>query len=582
MSNIEILLLAVRLRRSVTLKGNVLVLDGRLKSFFKNVARSHTEALKVVMRELESHPLPDDLVLECMSQISGCEQDAIAFRARLRESPISQAICNRLKNKVSAWKKREKSLGTDILEENDIKEIQTASRYYEFAELIFANEELFNEFALFSIRDRVPAEIFIQFPNLARKIVECNLSGRIGRANKNILIEWKGDEKIVTLPFEGKQVNILDEEQTVTLQSNYVITVGEMFEIFKNKTYEVGNLEYLRLGVTNWNAHKWATWNPVTQTHERINLHNPSWWWLLPILETATKQEIENRYGIALAKGEWCVSATATSLSKTLDYENTHAFMEIAIPHGDGKYHILDFGKLATVFPSSFLDAMSMFCDNLHATISFPDENIYYLHRARAYHSFAITEAQGKELMSLIRRDMVKGIEKNFVYQIESDNCAKWVHETLVAALGSQAVPDMFQMHLLETEPTSFVQYIFKAIKLLPEKWHTPVMIFFHLPLGAFRETWVYEQGKRVSKSLTNHEFWETGNIFLPALLLKLKETGALDFVEDLLQAIIEKITYQIRHKQFIRTVMRRRIWSFETPSIAKYAWVVNNPWNRL
>lgn len=539
---------------TVSPEGNF-ALDGAFKSFFKKIFVSENKqmirlghALMKALEDIESHseqtqltPYAEciDLIINNLNQISSQESkdlilslecERVALKARLSsKNQVSLPLCNKLKPIISAWKKNEKSLETSVLDTHDILQIQTTSLYPEFVELITKNRALFEAFAIFVFRDRVKAEIFIEYPHLAKKLFESNLTGRIGRVNGNIQIKWIDGKRIVTLPFEGKDINILDENQVVELKSHYTLTVKECFEIFKNKTFEVGNLEYLAGGVTNWNVHKWAVWNGLKRVHEPINLSHQNWWWLLPTFEIASRMEVENRYGIGLGVNNWCVSASATSLTKTLDYENTHAFMEIAIPLGNGSYNILDFGKFATVFPSSFLDALSMFCHNLHATVAFPDENIYYLHRARAYQSFLITEEQGRELMNHIKRDMFKGMEMNFVYQIESDNCAKWVNELLVSILGQEKVPEMFKIHLLETEPTSFVSYIFKAIKLLPSHWQTDVMTFFHLPMGAWKETWIYEQGRRVCKSLTNHEFWETGIVFLPALLLKLKEAGLLE-----------------------------------------------------
>lgn len=463
----------------------------------------------------------------------------LIYRTENRKSVVSLKLCNRLREKVSNWKRLEKSIESPNLEQSDLIAIQTISSYPAFAKLLLEEEELFNEWARFSIRDKVDSAVFIEFPALAQTLVDCNLASRIGRLGSKLKIEFESAQKgllrkIVTLPFDGKPVNILQDGTQVELASNYTLTVAEAFEIFRNKNVRVGDLEYLAEGVTNWNVHKWGRWNPLRQDYDLINFSHPEWWWLLPTFEIISRQEAEERYEVELKEGEWCAAATATSLSKTLDYENTHAFLEVAIPLGDGTYNILDFGKFATVFPSSFFEAISMFCHNLHATISFPDENIFYLHRARAYQPFVMDETKAKHMMDLIRKDMVKGIEMNFVYQIESDNCAKWVHDLLTHVVGHGKVPEMFQIRLLDTEPNSFVAHIFSTIKLLPVTWQTAVMTFFHLPMGASRTTWIFEKGKRVAKSLTQHEFWDSGIVYLPALLLKLKEMGVLGLMNHL------------------------------------------------
>ncbi|CRX38055.1 hypothetical protein [Estrella lausannensis] len=468
----------------------------------------------------------------------------LTYRLKRRNSLVSLKLCNRLRVRVSEWKKLEKSIESQNLDPSDLMAIQTTSCYPLYVDLMLEEEELFNEWARFSIRDKVDPAVYIEFPKLAQRLIDCNLASRIGRLGSKLKIEFKRRpdgllQKIVTMPFDGKAVNVLEDDTRVELASNFTLTVGEAFEIFRNKNVRVGDLEYLAEGVTNWNVHKWGRWNPLRQDYDLINISHPKWWLLLPTFEIISRREAEERYEVELKDGQWCAAATATSLTKTLDYENTHAFLELAIPMGDGNYNIVDFGKFATVFPSSFLEAMSMFCHNLHATISFPDENIFYLHRARAYQPFVMNEAQAERMMDLIRKDMVKGMELNFVYQIESDNCAKWVHDLLTQVMGHDQVPEMFKIHLLDTEPTSFVAHIFSMIKLLPVTWQTAVMTFFHLPMGASRTTWIFEKGKRVAKSLTQHEFWESGIVYLPALLLKLKEKGMLGLMNHLKHGFI-------------------------------------------
>lgn len=501
-----------------------------------------TQALELLEKATalieEGQAAKDETVVKPLKSLKR-KSVALMYRMEKRPPAVSIKVCNRLRGKVSLWKSAEKSIECPDLDSKDIMAIQTTSSYPYFAEQLLQDDELFNEWAIFTIRDKVDPAVLIEFPALAKKLVDCNLSSRIGRLGGLLKIEYKPifhtvEQKIVTLPFEGKPVNILEQNAQVDLSSNYSLTVGEAFEVFRNKNYRVGNLEYLSGGITNWNVHKWGRWNPLRCDYDLINFSHPEWWWLLPNFEVIERREVEERYEVELKEGQWCAAATATSLSKTLDYENTHAFLEIAIPLGDGRYNILDFGKFATVFPSSFFEAVSMFCHNLHATVSFPDENIFYLHRARAYQPFVMDETKGKHLMDLIRKDMVRGMEKNFVYQIESDNCAKWVHDLLTHVLGESQVPEMFKIHLLDTEPTSFVAHIFSAIKLLPEKWQTAVMTFFHIPMGAFKTTWIFEKGKLVAKSLTKHEFWDSGIVYLPALLLKLKEMGLLGFINQI------------------------------------------------
>ncbi len=65
-------------------------------------------------------------------------------------------------------------------------------------------------------------------------------------------------QKIVTLPFEGVEYNTSMKSSKFTFRGKLCLKVGEVFNVFKNKTYEVGDLEYFAQGITNWNCHKWG------------------------------------------------------------------------------------------------------------------------------------------------------------------------------------------------------------------------------------------------------------------------------------------------------------------------------------
>ncbi len=463
--------------------------------------------------------------------------------------PKQQSLVNLILKVVRDWKHSHPfEQGDSGISDRDLLQIFVTSQYPEFVHLLVENKEIRNDFMLWTFRDGNLAKIFIEYPALQKKLVECQLNGRIGRVRctdlkvKKVTRVENGKEvleKIVTLPFEGVERNILDGSLEITFKGNYRLTVDEIFQIFKDKKYKVGNLEYLAYGVCKWNVHKWGYWSEDKQDYELIDLAHHQWWKQLPVFEIITQDEAFERYQKRLDGKEWCVSATATRGTASLDYENTHAFCEVAIPWGDGRYAIYDFGKFAFRFPSSFFEGVSIFCHNLHATVAYPDENMFYSHRQQTYQAFPISVEQGYKLMEVIKVDMMKSKQLNFVYQIESDNCAKWVHHHLEAVLGKENVPDMFRMHLLDTEPIGPVGAIFGLIKKLPKFMQTPVLAFFHRPMGAARETWIFEGGRRICKSLTRHDFWKTGIVYLPALLHKKKEEGLLsEIVEVSMQAL--------------------------------------------
>jgi hypothetical protein len=70
------------------------------------------------------------------------------------------------------------------------------------------------------------------------------------------------------------------------------------------------------------------------------------------------------------------------------------------------------------------------------------------------------------------------------------------------------------------------MSYLFSFIRKLPEEFQVPAITRLHLFFGAWKETWIEENGQWVKKSLTTHEFWNTGMIYLPSFMCHQVHTG--------------------------------------------------------
>jgi hypothetical protein len=386
---------------------------------------------------------------------------------------------------------------------------------------------------VWAIRDGISILPFIAYPRIQKKIVLSGLNGRIGRMGGGSLKIQKvrnGQhptgvlEKVLTLPFEGRQLSILDDRRIVLFRGNYALTIGEIFEAFKNKKYEPGNLEFMAEGIINWNDHFCGWWYEDAQRYQVIDLSQREWWKQLPLHEILTLKQARKKYGSYLDGRQWNCTTIATRLTSTLDPENSHAYTSVAIPLGDSSYAVYPFGKYAFQFPSTFLAAVKNLGETVDATVAYPDENVYYTHRQRARLSFALSEEQGKAYMESIKRDMVLSRQGNFVYQIESENCAKWTQNKIEEILGNSHVPNLFQIAYLDLEPQGFLALMFTIVKSLPARWQIPITTFLHLPLGAYKGRWIWEDGKRVWKSLTHHSFWQDTVLYHPAVLHRQQE----------------------------------------------------------
>lgn len=450
----------------------------------------------------------------------------------------SNAILKSLNKLANSWKQEQASFEQSCSMSLENQALQSVCRYPKFVSLLFTDTRLRDAFFDWVVRDHLAVDIFVEFPALQEKITKSSLQSRIGRLGGTALKlrkkttlgeageEWQ--EKSVTLLMEGREVSLLDERLEVTFRGNYKLTVGQIFETFSRKFKEVGNLEFFSEGVTNWNTHKLGWWDEDRKEHKAIDITHEHWWKQLPHLETIGAKEAYERYGVFLDGVHWVVAAYATRGSRTLDFENTHAFFEIAIPKSQNEYQIFHFGKLGIYFPTNFIENISCLCEIMEATVAYPDENIFYTSRQHTLYPFALTAAQGQKLMKLIRDDIQKSRAGDFVYQIESENCAKWTHEKLVDVLGEERVPNLYRMSLLDTEPTGFVGKVFNFVKSLPRTIQAKALTRLHLPFGAWRGKWIFTKGQKIWVSVMSHEFWHTAEIYLPAMLHAQRESGVL------------------------------------------------------
>ncbi len=424
------------------------------------------------------------------------------------------------------WKEKQPLIQDKELTPKEVDYLTYTATRTDFLEHLLRDPHLQSAFFKWVIRDGIHPQLFIEYPELQKKLVQCHLNGRIGLQGGNIIKIYPDK---VTLPFEGIEHNILDGREEVCFRGNYRLTIDQIFDIFKHKGLRVGNLEFMADGVINWNVHRLGWWDAAARDYRIIDVDQPGWWKYLPRLQVLTLAEAKERYGAHMDGQVWNVAATASRSSPSLDFEKTHAYIELAIPMGNSCYAIYDFGKFAYQFPGSVIENLSFFCRTVPATVAYPDENVYYTHRQHAQYSFSLTSEQGFDLMHEIAQDIRSSRVGNFVYQIESENCAKWSHEKIEAVVGSWKMPNLFKIHLLDTEPEGACRFIFSLIKKIPNKWQTPLLSSLHLPFGAAETQHVIENGILVEKSLRTHQFWNTGVVYLPAYLLHQKFQG--DFV---------------------------------------------------
>ncbi len=415
--------------------------------------------------------------------------------------------------------------------------LHETGNYPLFVDILLNDKELQNEFFNWVIRDDISSSLFIEYPALQKKIVDSNLQIRVNHfKTPGLKIQFEKisdtlEQKIVTLLIEGKEVNILDTQREVQLRGNWVLTIDQILEIFNKKSHLSGNLEYTEDGIINWNVYEWGYWDNDAKKFVCVNFEEDNWWQSLPLFKTISMEDASRELGHKLDGTNWAVEACASRRYQNLNLFENHAYLKIFFPASNGLgYSALPLGKYAKTVPLTMnpLKKFSILCDMTPATISFIDENIFYTFREQTTYGFLMSREQGKQFFDTIKRDMLASKDNHLVYQIETENCAKWAQETLTSVLGEENVPNLYRTFFLDTEAKGVIGWMMKILRRAPKAWQPWLVTRFHIPLGSFKGSWIVRNGMRHWISIMTLPFWENGMIYFPAFLHHQMEKGLL------------------------------------------------------
>lgn len=438
------------------------------------------------------------------------------------------SLYQQLLSEAKKWKQNEKSFWRTAISFQEEIILQRCCGFSYYVGEVLKNKKSLNELFKWVLRDKMPIEVWVKFPAMAALLHRALMVGRISRmggAPLKISEIPQGDnsdlvEVTLTLPFEGKEVNILDPHKKVKFKGDYTLSIQEIFAVFANKKYAAGNLEFLQEGIVNWNTFKLAYWSAPEKHYVAIDLLRPEWWKQLPSFETLSLSKARERYGPQLDGENWNFSIRASREDHSLDFDRSHSYLEVAIPIDKTSYQIYDFGKFATWFPKDEWDRMWNFSVFSPAVIAYPDENVFYTHRQHVNFSHLTTAEEGGKIMESIKNDMIEARKGNLVFQIESENCGKWIYGVLSPHLGAERVPNHYLLPLVETEPKGVVKWIFNTLKKLPKKIQVKILAYLHLPFGAWKGVSLKnESGETVHRNLIKSDFWKDTVVYLPAML---------------------------------------------------------------
>lgn len=461
-----------------------------------------------------------------------------AVNGGLSESKqICQSQYEALCASAAQWKEQQVVFHDHSLSTEDEEILRETCRYPRFVTLALQDSTLLEMFFTWVLRDRISVRPFIEYPYIQEKLNLFQLNGRIGRMGGDLLkiskVQVPEDapqmiQKILTLPFEGKDISILNDQRCVVFRGNYVLSILDVYHEFARKVLGESNLEFLREGFINWNAFRWGWWDEDQKKYQLVDLEKEGWWKELPTIEVLTLKQVREKFGPHLDGRQWSIAAIATRQRANLDFEGAHAYSSIAIPIGQGRYAVYAFGKYSVKFPQDLLRAFLNIGQTSEATIACPDENVFYTHRQRSHYCLTISEKQGLAYLESVKKDMLIARAGNLVYQIESENCAKWAHQKIESIVGAHRIPNVFQMPFLRSQPNGVMLKLFDAIKSLPDPWPMRITLGFHFFLGGYKGLWIWEEGKRSWKSLIYHPFWDDTVIYHPSMLHKQQEIGLI------------------------------------------------------
>lgn len=416
--------------------------------------------------------------------------------------------------------------------------IETVKNYTDFARFILdaKNKELREQFFHSVIRNRNPVSVFIEYPNVAHRLKLSLLSPRVGRFAKAELLKIekfptnnakKISKKVVSLSFvedtkeaEVKRCNILDEKAEVDFKGQTgKRTVQSIFTQFSTRgTTDNIDFECFQKGVTPFN---------ITQYKNIDFSKKENWYEDMPVFETIDLKTATERFGNKLNGTNWGLAVKGTTVYDQIDVDNTHVYLEIAIPISDDQYRIYCIGKFPKKYANTGLESFLMLGNTILGHVIF-DQNVFYSNRRTYSRPFVIEPEIGKKMMKLITEDVKNGLEGNMIFQSLYYNCTKWIHSIIKEILPSDEIKDLFKINLLDTKPKNIIlATIFKIIKIFPKSIQFLIIRFLNLLILPGRGRYVIENGKKVWKSITHSPFWKNQVLYQPIVGLRPSNAAA-------------------------------------------------------
>lgn len=369
------------------------------------------------------------------------------------------AYSDALFEKARKWKTLE-GKNPNYFEKRENDFLLDALCYPLFIDLLNQDPELQRKFFQWTLTTCNHPASLIEYPAVTSRIRRAYyLSSHIGTVGSQLLkiqkLQAPDDspawfEKMLTLPFEGKYVSLLNENQLIDLGFGYQLTVKQFFQDFRKKQYKRSSTELFATGVLNWSSKEIGRWDEEGKTIRHISLKERDWWEELPLLGVKTKEEIEQKYhitqsGLILNDHEWIVAPHSMTDVTGLSLISLHAYLVVVIPIREGLYAEYPFGKTPKINARQVAN-LTLLGQHFTGTITYPDE--FYFHRD-SHHSriaYIVSPEMGRQFMDYIAQYIAIVWEGKSNYQYIIENCAEWTQNLLDKAFGKENIHNLFLM----------------------------------------------------------------------------------------------------------------------------------------
>ncbi len=385
-------------------------------------------------------------------------------------------------------------------------------------------------------------DIAIQFPTLAKKISASFIDKRIKRLTKTTGLSIKEEiiDNIVTknvfLRMQKVDEPLRNMTRAITFhdkktQEDRILTVDQIFQEFATKDASgTSHFEYTENGIDLCYPK-----SPV------IDFESNTWWTGLPVIETLSRAEVEDKYNVTMAGKKAILALRATREKDPLHVQGNHGWLQIVLPQNDGSFTVHAIGKYAKHFPQGAIQTLLFTFGTHPGLLTTLDENEFYSHREHCIIPKTLTYAQFVRLMDKLKSDLQDSFNDNMVFQAQGQNCSAWVQEVVHAVFGADEhrkhrIPQLFEVPVVETTAPKPIDMVINGIRLLETISHHVAKVArlaLATLLGGAWSITTTRDGRQIKNSIVTHEPWLRGYLALPALLFSREKQQKLQEAFD-------------------------------------------------